>query len=42
MMDDFIEMVVAIIGGAALLVGMSVALAVAIKVIRALWIWCLA
>lgn len=41
-MDDFIEMVVAIIGGAALLVGTSVALAVAIKVIRALWIWCLA
>ena len=41
-MDDFIEMVVAIIGGAALLVGTSVALAVAIKVIRALWLWCLA
>ncbi len=41
-MDDFIEMVVAIIGGAALLVGTSVALAVAIRVIRALWMWCLA
>lgn len=41
-MDDCIEMVVAIIGGAALLVGTSVALAVAIKVIRALWMWCLA
>ena len=41
-MDDFIEMVVAIIGGAALLVGTSVALAVAIKVIRALWMWCMA
>lgn len=41
-MDDFIEMVVAIIGGAALLVGTSVALAVDIKVIRALWMWCLA
>lgn len=41
-MDDFIEMVVAIIGDAALLVGTSVALAVAIKVIRALWMWCLA
>lgn len=41
-MDDFIEMVVAIIGGAALLVGTSVALAVSIKGIRVLWMWCMA
>lgn len=42
MVDDFMETVVAIISGAALLVGTSVALAVAIKAIRALWMWCLA
>lgn len=37
-MDDFAEVAVAIIVGAALLLGA----AVAIKVIRALWMWCLA
>lgn len=42
MVDDFMETVVAIISGVALLVGTSVALAVAIKAIRALWMWCLA
>ena len=41
-MDDFLEVVFVIIGGAALLVGTSVALAVAVKAIRALWMWCMA
>lgn len=36
-MDDFAEVAVAIIVGAALLVGA----AVAVKVIRELWMWCI-
>lgn len=38
MVDDFAEVAVAIIVGAALLLGA----AVAIKGIRALWMWCMA
>ena len=38
MMDDFAEVAVAIIVGAALLLGA----AVSIKGIRALWMWCMA
>lgn len=38
MMDDFAEAAVAIIVGAALLLGA----AVSIKGIRALWMWCMA
>jgi|GEM_PF-2125358 hypothetical protein len=37
MMDDFAGVAVAIIAGAALLLGA----AVAIKAIRALWVWCM-
>lgn len=38
MVDDFSEVAVAIIVGAALLLGA----AVAIKGVRALWMWCMA